>query len=50
MQDRGLRALLDPDSIAIVGASADFTRINGRPLRFMLQYGYRGKLYAINPR
>jgi acyl-CoA synthetase (NDP forming) len=45
-----LRPLLDPRSIAIVGASADFGRINGRPLKFMLQYGYGGKLLPINPR
>ncbi len=45
-----LAPLLNPRSIAIVGASADFSRINGRPLRFMLEYGYRGKLYPINPR
>jgi acetate---CoA ligase (ADP-forming) len=45
-----LRALLDPRSIAIVGASADFGRINGRPLKFMLQYGYGGTLFPVNPR
>ena len=45
-----LRPLLDPESIAIVGASADFSRINGRPLRFLLEYGYRGQILPINPR
>ena len=50
MSDPRLGPLLDPASIAIVGASADFTRINGRPLRFMLHYGYRGRLFPINPR
>lgn len=50
MGEPDLHALLDPGSIAIVGASADFKRINGRPLRFLLEYGYRGKLFPINPR
>lgn len=50
MDRRDLRPLLDPRSIAIVGASADFRRINGRPLRFLLQYGYRGAMLPINPR
>jgi acetyltransferase len=48
--DVDLKPLLDPGSIAIVGASADFSRINGRPLRFLLQYGYGGKIWPINPR
>jgi acyl-CoA synthetase (NDP forming) len=50
LSEPDLRALLDPSSIAIVGASADFTRINGRPLRFLLRYGYGGKVFPINPR
>ncbi len=50
MNDPALGALLDPTSIAIVGASADFRRINGRPLRFLLHYGYQGRLLPINPR
>ena len=45
-----LHALLSPASIAIVGASPDFTKINGRPLKHLLDKGYRGKLFAVNPK
>ncbi len=44
-----LDALLAPRSIAIVGASNDWRRFGGRPLHYMREYGYRGKLYPVNP-
>ncbi|MCC6531546.1 MAG: acetate--CoA ligase family protein [Burkholderiales bacterium] len=45
-----LQHLLSPRSIAIVGASADFNRINGRALKFLLDKGYGGRIYPINPK
>jgi acyl-CoA synthetase (NDP forming) len=45
---RGLDALFQPRSIAIFGASDDVTKIGGRPLQFLLKYGYRGAIYPIN--
>ena len=45
---RGLDALFSPRSIAIVGASDDVTKIGGRPLQFLLKYGYAGKIYPVN--
>ena len=45
---RGLDALFRPRSIAIVGASDDVTKIGGRPLQFLLKYGYAGAIYPIN--
>ena len=45
---RGLDALFQPRSIAIFGASEDVTKIGGRPLQFLLKYGYRGAIYPIN--
>lgn len=45
---RGLDALFSPRSIAIVGASDDVTKIGGRPLQFLLKYGYAGAIYPIN--
>ncbi|MBK5103779.1 MAG: CoA-binding protein, partial [Burkholderiales bacterium] len=44
-----LDAALNPKSIAIVGASDNPHKIGGRPLLFMKNYGYRGKVYPINP-
>ncbi len=45
-----LGALLDPESIAIVGASNNEKSIGGRPIKFLKDYGYQGKIYPINPR
>lgn len=45
-----LHSLLRPASIAILGASSDFSKVNGRPLRFLLEKGYRGRIYPINPK
>ena len=45
-----LRRLLRPQSIAIVGASNDPNRIGGRPLRYLLEYGFQGTIFAVNPK
>lgn len=45
-----LKALIDPSSIVVIGASPDPTRIGGRPLAQMRDYGYSGSIYCINPR
>jgi len=42
--------LLEPRGIAVVGASADLSRIGGQPLKLLTEYGYRGKIYPVNPR
>jgi acetate---CoA ligase (ADP-forming) len=44
------RVLLEPRSIAIVGASDDAGKNAGRPLRFLRQAGFAGALYPVNPR
>jgi acetate---CoA ligase (ADP-forming) len=51
MSETGLaQALLSPQSIALIGASADETKTGGRPLRYLLRHGYTGKIYPVNPR
>ena len=45
-----LSRLLTPLSIAIIGASTSTTSISGQPLRLMLDAGYAGKLYPVNPK
>lgn len=45
-----LDPLFKPRSIAVLGASADESRIGGRPLRYLLEAGYRGRIYPVNPR
>jgi acyl-CoA synthetase (NDP forming) len=44
-----LHFALDPQSIAIIGASADPNKIGGRPVAYLKRYGYRGKIFPINP-
>jgi len=39
----------DPDSIAVVGASADLDRISGLPIKYLEQHDYPGEVYPINP-
>lgn len=45
-----LHRLLNPKSIAIVGASGDFSRFTGRTLKYLLKHRYAGKIYPINPK
>ncbi|HYX90192.1 MAG TPA: CoA-binding protein, partial [Myxococcaceae bacterium] len=44
------RALLAPRSVAIIGQSDDPAKTAGRPLRYLLQAGYAGRIYPVNPR
>ncbi|TAK31842.1 MAG: hypothetical protein EPO21_16515 [Chloroflexota bacterium] len=48
--EEAIKALLNPDSVAVVGATKDATKIGGRLLNYMLKHGYAGKLYPVNPR
>lgn len=43
-----LESLIAPKSIAVVGASADDTKIGGRLLRYLRQFGYQGSIYPVN--
>jgi acetate---CoA ligase (ADP-forming) len=44
-----LSRLLNPEVIAVVGASDDPTRIGGKPIAYMLKQGYPGKILPVNP-
>jgi acyl-CoA synthetase (NDP forming) len=45
-----LDVLFWPRSVAVVGATAEPTRIGGRPLWYLRELGYSGRLYPVNPR
>lgn len=42
--------LIRPRSIAVIGASADFGKVNGRPLKHLLDKGYAGRILPVNPK
>jgi len=45
-----LEALLHPKSVAVLGASQDPAKLVGKPIFFMQQHKYGGKIYPINPK
>jgi acetyltransferase len=45
-----LDALFTLKTVAIVGASDKYDQISGRPLKFFLRYGYKGKIFPVNPK
>jgi acyl-CoA synthetase (NDP forming) len=44
------QVLLAPNSVAIIGQSNDASKTAGRPLKYLRQAGYGGRVYPINPR
>lgn len=44
-----LRAALDPKSVAIIGASENPNKVGGRPVHYLDKFGFKGKIYPINP-
>lgn len=44
------RAIFYPSSLAVIGASESAMKFGGMFLRALLNHGYRGKLYPVNPK
>jgi acyl-CoA synthetase (NDP forming) len=44
-----LRAALDPKSVAVIGASENPNKVGGRPVHYLQKFGFKGKIYPINP-
>ena len=42
--------LFRPRGVAIVGASHDLSRIGGQPVKYLSTYGYKGRVYPVNPK
>ncbi len=45
----GLDSLFAPRSVAVVGASQDTTKIRGRLLKTLIDGGFAGPIYPVNP-
>ena len=46
---KSLRPLFRPKSIAVLGASEQPGRIGGRPVQLLKDFGFKGKIYPVNP-
>ena len=44
-----LKLVFDPGSIAIFGASDNPNKIGGRPVDYLRRFGFRGRIFPINP-
>ncbi len=44
-----LEALFTPSSIAVIGASADPRKVGHAVLNNLIRFGYRGKVFPVNP-
>jgi len=42
--------LMRPNSVAVVGASADPSKTSGRPVAYLKKHGFAGTIYPVNPR
>lgn len=45
-----INRLLQPRSVAVIGASADPTKTAGRPVSYLLKHSFGGKIYPVNPK
>jgi acetyltransferase len=45
-----LKPFFAPSSVGLVGATDDLSRFAGRVLMRMVNFGYQGQIYPINPR
>ncbi len=48
--NEAIQALLHPQSIAVIGASSDFNKINGRTLKALVDKKYAGRILPVNPK
>ncbi len=48
-ESRSIARLLTPSSVAVVGASNDGDKIGNALLRHLLDYGFAGPVYPVNP-
>ena len=45
-----IHRLLQPRSVAVIGASGDPTKTAGRPVSYLLKHAFGGKIYPVNPK
>lgn len=45
-----IHAMLNPATIAVVGASSDLSKWGGRPIKYLRKFGYTGQILPVNPK
>lgn len=45
-----MQYFMEPRGVAIIGASQDFTTINGKILKYLLKHKFQSQIYPINPK
>lgn len=45
-----IQKLMEPHSIAVIGASTDPKKTAGRPIAYLQKHHFKGKIYPVNPR
>src|SRR5512136_2637480 len=50
MTDSALSAFFNPHGVALIGASRDPAKLGYAVLRNLLQHGYTGPVYPVNPK
>lgn len=48
--NNAIARLLQPRSVAVIGASADPAKTAGRPVVYLKKHGFPGRVYPVNPR
>ncbi|WPB57341.1 acetate--CoA ligase family protein [Xylophilus sp. GOD-11R] len=48
-EDELLASALAPRTVAVIGASESIHKIGGRPIHYMRQNGFAGRIYPVNP-
>ena len=44
-----LAQALNPRSVAVIGASDNPHKVGGRPIHYLKKFGFKGKIYPVNP-
>lgn len=50
LSDEDYKKITDPESVALVGVTSRQGKGSNNPLEVLLEWGYQGRIYAVNPK